>query len=74
MGEGGIFDYESGGEDRGGQFSAVVAVADEDLGYVFALDWLCLVDRWLVSFFLSFFFLSSLFLTFSIKEVVVADD
>ena len=40
MGHGRVFDYEGGGHDRGGEFAAVLAVADEDLGQVVAFDWL----------------------------------
>lgn len=40
MGYRGIFDDESGGEHAGGEFSAVQTVAYEDLGNVFAFDWL----------------------------------
>jgi hypothetical protein len=38
--ERGIFDDESGGEHAGGEFSAVQTVAYEDLGDIFAFDWL----------------------------------
>ena len=42
MGERRVFDDESGGEDAGGEFAAVEAVADEHLGEVLAFDWLLL--------------------------------
>lgn len=40
VGQGRVFDDKRGGEDAGGQFSAVEAVAYKDLGEVFAFDWL----------------------------------
>lgn len=45
VGERRVLDDEGGGEDAGGEFAAVEAVADEHLGEVLAFDWLCLWQK-----------------------------